>query len=74
MQDVQENNEEERGGNKLEDVSEGNLNFASKYITIEVKDPSKKDKVEADVKAIVKKLEPDVVVNRVEEQKRVIKK
>ncbi len=56
--------------NKLEDVSEGNLNFASKYITIEVKDPSKKDKVEADVKAIVKKLEPDVVVNRVEEQKK----
>lgn len=56
--------------NKLADVREANLNFTSKFISIEVNDPSKKDEIEVEVKAIVKKLEPDVVVNRVEEQKK----
>ncbi|MGL5616463.1 MAG: heavy metal translocating P-type ATPase [Sarcina sp.] len=55
--------------NNLEDVNEAVLNFASKYIVLELKDKNDIDKVEVEVKAIIKKLEPDVEVHRVSDKK-----
>lgn len=47
---------------KLPEVEEANLNFATKALVFSLKDGNSEEKVISDVTAIIKKLEPDVVV------------
>lgn len=58
----------EEGTSKLPEVKEANLNFATKVIVIDINDAKDYEKVKADVKEIVRKLEPDVVVSEVKEE------
>lgn len=48
--------------NKLESIKEANINFSTSTLIIEIKEGYKKEEVVSDIKKIVKKLEPEVIV------------
>lgn len=50
--------------NKLPEVKEASLNFTTKALVFELEENSDEEKTILDIKKIVKKLEPDVVVTR----------
>ncbi|MBR0577429.1 cadmium-translocating P-type ATPase [Proteiniclasticum sp. BAD-10] len=55
--------------NKLENVKEASLNFASKILTIELSSEDAKKQVVDGTKKIVSKLEPDVIVSERDHEK-----
>lgn len=48
--------------NKLESIKEANINFSTSTLIIEIKEGYEKEEVVSDIKKIVKKLEPEVIV------------
>lgn len=52
----------ERLSNEIDGVSEANLDFVSKKLKVNLNEDDKIDKIKKDIKAIIKKLEPDVIV------------
>lgn len=52
----------ERLSNEIDGVSEANLDFVSKKLKVNLNEDDKIDIIKKDIKAIIKKLEPDVIV------------